>query len=724
MAGPNVDDIMKKYGAKIEGQMKDSTVSASSGENFSKSYKDFKESMVHEPNRYERLCKSLGNSVKMKVADKDKVKIQKQIDTAHLHVTPEEVAALSVVTLLLGVIFTILVFTAIWIFTGNLPVMFVFLGFLFSVFMFYYSYKAPDRHAMKWRLQASSQMVPAILYIVIYMKHTSNLEKAVAFAAEHLEAPLGLDFKKIFWDVEVGKFSTLKESLDNYLESWREYSVEFIESFHLIESSLYESSESRRVIVLEKALQVILDGVYDKMLKYTHTVKAPLTNLYMLGIVLPTLMLAILPLASTMLGGAMKAYHLFVIFNLIIPFAVIYLTQGIMAQRPGGYGETSLLEKNPLYASYKSKKPYKKSFLLAFPLFLIGLIPFFFRYTPLPVWLNLQRDYTWSSIGVQFLGNTGVLGIIPTSSGGLAGPFGIGALLLSLFIPLSVALFFSIANKARTKDLLTARNDYKNVEAEFTSSLFQLGNRLGDGMPAEIAFSKVANSTKGTATEDFFRIVNENIQQLGMSVEKSLFDPKRGAVIFFPSQLVATSMKILVESVKKGLQVAAKSLMSISEYVKNIKKINMRLNDLLAEIVSDMKSNMTFLAPLLSGIIVGLTGMITTILAGLSNLLNGGSVGGDSALGVGGLGNLLTLFDLELMMPTYWLQIAIGFYLIEIVFILTSTLVTIKSGKDDLLATSEVGKNLRKGITLYLVVAFIAILGLSLLGAAVLTGLT
>jgi len=64
------------------------------------------------------------------------------------------------------------------------------------------------------------------------------------------------------------------------------------------------------------------------------------------------------------------------------------------------------------------------------------------------------------------------------------------------------------------------------------SSLFQLGNRIGDGLPAEIAFSKVMDSTKGTATEGFFRIVNENIQQLGMSLERALFDPKRGAVVF------------------------------------------------------------------------------------------------------------------------------------------------------------------------------------------------
>jgi hypothetical protein len=267
-------------------------------------------------------------------------------------------------------------------------------------------------------------MVPAILYIVIYMKHTSNFERAVAFASEHLQNPLALDFKKVFWDVEIGRFSTLKDSLDYYLEGWRNYSNEFIEAFHLIESSLYEPSEQRRIAVLEKSLQVILDGVYDKMLKYNHNVKSPLTNLYMLGIVLPTLSLAILPLASTMLQGSIKWFHVFVFFNLIIPFVVIYMTTNIMLLRPGGYGESSLLEQNPLYAKYKSRRHFIKSGLIAGPLFILGLLPLIWMYTPLNEWLNMQKDYSLSSIGLGFLGNGGVFGIIETSSGALVGPFG------------------------------------------------------------------------------------------------------------------------------------------------------------------------------------------------------------------------------------------------------------------------------------------------------------
>lgn len=719
------DDILRKYGAKIEHQMSSYNAEAvRPSKEFSQSYEQFRESMSPDFSRYERWCKTLGNLFHIKVGEKDNKRIGRAIEIAHLNITPSEAIVFSTMILFFTLFGGILFFVAIWLLTGAFSLMFLFLVFVLSIFLFFHSSKTPERLAMRWRLKASSQMVPAILYVVIYMKHTSNFEKAIAFASEHLQPPLSLDFRKIFWDVEVGRFSTIKESVDNYLLTWKDYSQEFIESFHLIESSLYEPDEARRITVLEKSLQVILDGVYDKMLKYTHDVKAPLTNVYMLGIVLPTLALAILPLASTMLGGSIKWYHIFLLFNILIPFMVINLTQKVMMQRPGGHGEANLLEKNPLYPKYVSRKPYVKSFLIAFPLFILGIIPFLFRYTPVPLWLGLQRDYSWTTLGLSFLGNSGAFGIVE-QGGKLFGPFGVLSTILSLFIPLSVAVFFFVAFNGKTKDIIKEREKYVNVEKEFTSSLFQLGNRIGDGVPAEIAFAKVASSTKGTETGGFFNMVNENIQSLGMNLERALFDQRRGAVVFYPSELIATSMRILIESSKKGLKVAARSLMSISDYVKNIKKINDRLNDLLAEIVSDMKSNMTFLAPLLSGVIVGLAGMITTILATLSSTFAQGDAGGaDSLLGEGGISGILSIFDVTQMIPTYWLQIVVGLYLVQIVFILTSTLVIIKSGRDTLQTTSETGKNLKRTMILYFLIAFGSIMGLTMIASIALSGLT
>lgn len=718
---PSVDEILKKYGSKIEGRIR--TTGASSSD-YSSEYMKFKDELAPELTKYEKWCRSLGSFIKINASQKDEAEIRKHLEAAHLDVQPWQALTLALMSFigvfLLG-LFASMGITLIKgagesdiirLFTENFPFLFFFLTLILAMFMFYFVKAYPARLANKWRLKASSQMVPAILYVVVYMRHTPNLEKAIEFASEHLQYPLALDFKKIFYDVEVGKFSTIKESLDSYLERWRPYSTEFIESFHLIEGSLFEPDDSRRIATLEKALQVVLDGVYDKMLRFTHEVRTPLTNVYMLGVVLPTLGLALLPLASALLGGLLQWYHVFVLFNLIVPFFVFYLTDKIVFLRPGGYGESSLLERNPLYGNYISKKHYFNAFILVLPFLILGLLPLLFQFTPLPNMLGLEKDYTLAQLG---LGESSEK-IFGFNDG--KGPFGVGALILGMFLPLGVAMFFSIAYRDKTKNLIVERRNTRDLEDEFNSSLFQLGNRLGNGVPPELVFAKVAESSKGLRTEDFFRRVNYNVTQMGMSVEKAVFEPKRGAIIYFPSDLIATSMRVLIESAKKGLSIAATSLMSISQYVKNIQKITQRLKDMLAEIVSDMKSNMTFLAPLLAGIVIGLAAMITSI---LGKLQLAESIGGGANLGFGDLGDIVNLFNVNEMIPPYYLQIIVGIYIIQIIFILSRTLVAIDSGEDKLEKTNKSGINLKMGVLLYFFTALLSTIILFALSAIVLS---
>ena len=62
------------------------------------------------------------------------------------------------------------------------------------------------------------------------MRHTSNLEHAIKFAAQHIDAPLSLDLERFsgIWKLV---FSTIKESLDNYLETWRHYNLNLLHHF-------------------------------------------------------------------------------------------------------------------------------------------------------------------------------------------------------------------------------------------------------------------------------------------------------------------------------------------------------------------------------------------------------------------------------------------------------------------------------------------------------------
>jgi Flp pilus assembly protein TadB len=716
----SVDDILKRYSGKIESQIKAAEVRPG---DYSREYILFKREMAPQLTRYERLCRTLGSVVKLNVSESDEKKVRRHLEIAHLDIEPWQALTLSVMSFTAVFILGLLASLAIVLIQGNIasfPFLFFFLVIFVSVFLFYFVNGYPQRLANSWRLKASSQMVPAILYIVVYMRHTPNFEKAISFASQHLQYPLALDFKKVFYDVEIGRFSTLKDSLDNYLDIWKDYNIEFIESFHLIESSLFEPDNQRRIETLEKALQVILDGVYDKMLRFTHDARSPITNVYMLTTVLPVLGIALLPLASAMIGDYLRWYHVFVMYVLILPFISFFLTDKIIFLRPGGHGETDLLERNALYYKYKDNSHYLNAFLIALPLFIIGFLPLIFQYTFIPELFNMPKDFTYSQMGLGIFGDEKFFGFLPSASGsGVSGPFGTGALVLSMFIPLGVALFFSIAYERKTKELIVERDKTKQLEVEFNNSLFQLGNRIGNGMPPELAFGSVAQSSTGLITEEFFRKVNYNIRQNGMNVERAIFDQKRGAISSYPSELIATSMRVLVESSKKGLNIAAVSLMSISQYVKNIQKITERLRDMLAEIISDMKSNMTFLAPLLSGIVVGLAAMITSILTKISV----SELGGQGAAGFGNFQGLLSVFEVSKMIPPYFLQIIIGIYLVEVVFILTNTLVVIDSGEDKLQRTSQTGKNLNRGMVLYFVTGLVSSLALFFLASIVIGGI-
>ncbi len=718
MVEKDVEKILRKYGGEIERSVHDFKESE-----YSKEYLKFKEELNPQLNLYERLARGVGKVVKLRLKQKDEERFKGAIDTAHLEITPADAAGFSIAVFLFLVFFSAVIITGLFLAELPVPLTVIALMLIVSLFAYYYANQIPVVLARRWRLQASSQMVPAILYIIIFMKHTSNLERAIKFASEHLQPPLSLDFKKIIWDVETGKYSTVKGSLDAYLEKWRGYSLEFVESFHLIEGSLYEPIESRRVEMLEKALSVMLDGVYDKMLKFSHNIQSPLTNLYMLGIVLPTLAIALLPLGATLLGGAVKWWHVMLVFNFFVPFLVYYYSTNLLSKRPGGYGETNLLEMNPDYPHFKSKKHTRRAFWLVFPLVLIGILPLLFQFTPLPNWIGLQSDYTFGQLGIPLYDANFKIFEFITKDGLTNGPFGLGALLLSLLIPLSIAMYFAIGYKSKTSKLIKTRDKTKNLEKEFSSSLFQLGNRLGDGIPAEIAFGRVAESLRGTPTEGFFRTVNSNIAQFGMSVRKAVFDKRRGAIIYYPSDLVRTSMEILIESAKKGLRVAANALMGISEYLKNIKKINNRLNDLLAEIVSSMKSNMSFLAPLLAGIVVGLSAMITSILLKLETLLQLPGGAESQIGGVGTVGTLTQLFDLANMIPPYYIQIIVGVYVVEIIYILTVTLVSVKNGVDPLSEKHEIAQNMKRGILMYLMAALVSIFALSLLATIAVGGI-
>jgi hypothetical protein len=180
-------------------------------------------------------------------------------------------------------------------------------------------------------------------------------------------------------------------------------------------------------------------------------------------------------------------------------------------------------------------------------------------------------------------------------------------------------------------------------------------------------------------------------------------------------------MKVLIQSSRKGPRIASNALLNISLYTKEIHKVNERLRDLLADIVSSMKSQINFMAPVISGIVIGITSMITTILINLGTLLSNVAEGGDAAAPIGGAG-MLGLFGDGI--PTYFFQIVVGIYVVEIIYVLTVMSNGIENGADSLAEKYSLGANITKGVLTYTAIACIIMVLFNSIATSILTKVT
>lgn len=711
---PHVQPIVDKYKERLANELAGVTFV---DDKKSIEYDVFREQYITgKLSWYEKGCHFAEQLLKIQPDKKKLPQLEESIRVSHLNITPTGATSFALLVpisfIFVGIFLSIALSLAV---TGQISLFFVFFFVFCGAALIFPLLNLPYFLANTWRLKASNEMVLCIFYVVTFMRHTSNLEHALQFAAQHLTGPLSLDLKKILWDVETSTYSTVTESLDIYLESWRNYNLEFIESFHLIESSLYEPTETRRIELLDKSLDVMLEETYEKMLHYAQNLKSPMTMLHMLGIILPILGMVILPLIVAFLTDKdtglplIQWYHLLALYNVILPIGVYYLGMTVLAQRPTGYGDTDISETIPGLQKYKNllisvgKKEFEIpplfiALLLGAGLTLIGLIPLIFHAIGVPDVIFFEDfkllDYRLVS-GVEL------------------GPYGVGASVLSLFFPLALAFGVGIYFKLRSKNVILIRENAKKLEQEFASALFQLGNRLEDGLPVEIAVAKVGQVMEGTMSGAFFRVVMTNIQKLGMNVEDAIFNKNVGALVSFPSRMISSSMKVLSQASKKGPKIAGQAVINVSRYIKELHRVNERLKDLLADIISSMKSQISVMTPAIAGIVVGITSMITTIMGKL----------GEKAL-TGEQMNVPGGFDPSDFfgggIPTYFFQIVIGVYVVQIIYILTVLVNGIENGSDKLNERFLLGRNLIRGTIIYVGISLIITLLFNFIASTVL----
>lgn len=708
-------------------------------------YEHFRNEYLPRPfTWYEKMCHLSEKLLPIAPDEKKAKQMARWIEVSHLQVTPGGVMAFSFllpIIMMFGFIFLFWLLPPMLNLNGSSFVMAY--GLIVSAILIIPLGNAPKYIANSWRMKASNEMVLCVFYIVTYMRHTSNLELAIDFASAHLSAPMNLDMKKVLWGVETEKFDSIRESLEHYLDTWHEWNPEFVEAMHLIEGSLVETAESRRLETLEKSLSVILDETYEKMLHYAHNLKGPLTTLHMLGIILPILGLVILPLMVSFMPSV-RWYHLSIIYNVTLPLLVYFIGRDILSKRPTGYGSGEVNEEDIAAAArrigVKTKttfSPIMLSFCIIVGCLFIGAIPLL-MHTANPtldfVHYGDSRDRAQGCVigfcpvdvtddrqlqGTKYRFNEYREVVVDEDTGETitVGPFGLIATLLSVFLPLGLGVGVGMYFHLRTGKVLALREQAKKLEVEFASALFQLGNRLADGLPLEIAFSRVAEVMPDTVSGRFYRAVSINITKLGLSVEEAIFSERFGAIKQYPSSIIESGMKVLVESSKKGPIIASQAIINVSNYIKEMHRVDERLKDLMADVISSMKSQIKFLTPVIAGIVMGITSMITAILGRLGERVallqqQTASSGQSAAVGT----SILSTFSGG-GVPTYFFQIVIGLYVVELVFVLTMLVNGIENGSDRVGERAMLGENLVHSTFTYVILSFIVMLAFNVIAS-------
>src|SRR3989338_6717131 len=209
------------------------------------------------------------------------------------------------------------------------------------------------------------------------------------------------------------------------------------------------------------------------MLHYAHNLQNPITMLHMLGIILPILGLVILPLVVSFMENV-RWYHLAVIYNIILTVVVYYIGKNILSKRPTGYGDTDISEENPELKKYRNIlikigreevkiTPMIVSIFVGVTLFLIGISPLLLHSIGFP-------DFGFGEEDLKSICEKKFCFLeyrTSTITGAEIGPYGLGAAIASLFIPLSIGISVGLYYRLKSKNIIKIREKAKQLELEF-----------------------------------------------------------------------------------------------------------------------------------------------------------------------------------------------------------------------------------------------------------------
>ena len=585
----------------------------------------------------------------------------------------------------------------------SFPILF---AFLFYIYLFLYPQMAKEK--------LIRGMIPTLPenfgYLILSMKLTPNLEKALEFAGENGEGRLAEEFRKVIWDVRMGLYTTTEEAVDKLAYRWGKFIMEIKHALMQIRGAILEPDDARRQMRLDQALSEVVEGVRRRMEEAAGKLYMPSVQLFYLGVFLPLLLFIIMPVAAAFGSFTVHTPILVGIYLIGLPAITYFFARAILEKRPKIYEPP---EPSPdLIKDYKRLK--QRAMFISLGVFLLLSL--------LGYLLHLSLDMTYDKIEVDYCGSVGCLKqryhftdweeglqieeVKSIVEGYDTTPywliFGLGLAFVS-----AMGVYLFLVYKPR----LELQRKFEEMEGEFKDVVYLLASRMGEGKPLEGALDSVMEfMPDATIVQHVFAKISYNVKILGLSLHDAIFDPIFGALKDVPSKFLRKAMNIMVKSVELGTELAAKALLSYSEQLRKEEEIIHTVKNKM----SDIYTMMTTMAVLVGPIVLGITVALQQVIISSISSFQGPGMSTEEAqelfgttLGIN-VGAIPSAKNVELP-PVWEFLVIVMLYNLILTALLTYYAVSVYEGPSKSSILLAIGKNIIISSVLFVISAWMSV---------------
>lgn len=429
----------------------------------------------------------------------------------------------------------------------------------------------PSWRARQERTRALGDAPTLVSYLAMAMKVTPNLERASSFAGEQLGGRMGRDLRETISESYLRVHSSADEALSKFAGKWGKWCPELKRSIYLIRSSVNERGEASRMYSLNRALEHTLDGARERFREFAADIRVPMFVIYSIGVLLPLILVAILPVLSV-INLHVGIAQVSVIYCVVLPLVVYTLSRGVLSKRPA------------------STKPPE---------------------------VPLKRVRWGTVVLVVALSLP-----LPALSFWFGAPPDVKSLALLWGPTLSVTAYLHLTSARAFK----RRVEIEGMEGEFCDALVQLGNRISEGRPAEDALEHAAETMRGGKLADILARASANVRLGGLGLRSAMFDEERGALLGVPSHTIRGTLRMLVDLIERSTRAAGDAILKVADHLRELKGLKQEIRHSMEEITSSMRSVALFFAPLVVSIAARMQGLLASKTGSVGFLGSGSGV--------------------------------------------------------------------------------------------------